>query len=86
MAPIASGADRPHFWEHRRVGDMLSHKVFCGCCGGAMANICRDYLACSAARRQAMCSNRQGSRRGALENLILDALVPAPRSVIASRA
>ena len=51
-----------------------------------MANICRDYLACSAARRQAMCSNRQGSRRGALENLILDALVPAPRSVIASRA
>jgi site-specific DNA recombinase len=60
---------------------MLSHKVFCGCCGGAMAIIGRDYLACSAARRQGTCSNRQGIRRGALENLILDALVPAPRRV-----
>ena len=53
---------------------MLTGKAFCGCCDGAMTNIGRDYLACSTARRQGMCSNRQGIRRDILEKLILDAL------------
>jgi hypothetical protein len=73
----ASGADdpdRPRYWESRRAHHVLTGKAFCGCCGGAMTNIGRDYLACSAARRQGMCGNRRGIRRGALEKLILDAL------------
>jgi site-specific DNA recombinase len=73
----ASGADdpdRPRYWESRRAHHVLTGKAFCGYCGGAMTNIGRDYLACSAARRQGMCGNRRGIRRGALEKLILDAL------------
>jgi site-specific DNA recombinase len=72
-----SGADdpgRPRYWETRRAHHVLTSKVFCGCCDGAMTNIGRDYLACSAARRQGMCDNRQGIRRDVLEKLILDAL------------
>jgi site-specific DNA recombinase len=34
----------------------------------------RDYLACSAARRQGTCQSRHSIRRGTLEGLILDAL------------
>jgi site-specific DNA recombinase len=34
----------------------------------------RDYLACSAARRQGTCANKAGIRRQHLETLILDAL------------
>jgi site-specific DNA recombinase len=48
--------------------------VFCGVCGGAMTNIGRDYLACSAARKQGTCANGRGIRGRALETLILDAL------------
>jgi site-specific DNA recombinase len=61
-----SGADdpnRPRFWEARRPCHVLTGKVFCGCCNGLMANIGRDYLACSVARRQGMCSNRRGILR-----------------------
>ena len=72
-----SGADdpnRPRYWEARRSHHVLTGKVFCGCCNGVMANIGRDYLACSAARRQGTCSSQRGIRRGVLESLILDAL------------
>ena len=73
----ASGADnpnRPRYWEHRRPQHMLTGKVFCGCCGGAMTNIGRDYLACSAARRQGTCSNERGIKRDDLDKLILGGL------------
>ena len=62
----ASGADnpdRPRYWEHRRAQHMLTGKLFCGCCDGPMTNIGRNYLACSAARRQGTCSNRRGIQR-----------------------
>ena len=75
--PEASGADRPdraRFWEKRRAQHLLTGKVFCGCCGGTMTNIGRDYLACATARRQGLCANRHGIRRERLESLILDAL------------
>jgi hypothetical protein len=70
----ADRPDRPRFWEQRRGQYVLSGKVFCGCCGGAMSNVGKAYLACSAARRQAVCSNRDGMRRDVLERLVLDAL------------
>jgi site-specific DNA recombinase len=73
----ASGAndpDRPRFWETRRSSYILTHKVFCGTCGGAMTNVGRDYLACTTARKQGACTNGRGIRRQTLESLILDAL------------
>jgi DNA invertase Pin-like site-specific DNA recombinase len=72
-----SGADVPdrqRFWEKRRAQTVLTGKVFCACCGGTLAAVGRDYLACGTARRQGLCSNRGGIRRGQLEGLILEAL------------
>src|SRR6185437_15615057 len=72
-----SGADapgRPRFWEKRRAQGMLTGKVVCGCCGGMMAAVGKDYLACGTARRQGLCSNRESIRRGELEALILEAM------------
>ena len=37
-------------------------------------NVGRDYLACSAARKQGVCSSTRGIRRQELDRLILDAL------------
>lgn len=74
---VTSGADnpeRPRYWEHRRALNLLTGKLFCGCCGGSVTNIGRDYLACSAARRQGTCNNRRGVSRDELDRLILDAL------------
>ena len=73
----ASGADspdRPKYWEKRRSAHLLTQKVFCGVCGGAMANVGRDYLACTVARKQGVCNNSHSIRRGELEVLVLDAL------------
>ena len=64
----------PKFWEDRRSIHLLSQKVFCGGCGGSMTNIGRDYLACSSARKQGVCSNSRGIRRSELETLVLEAL------------
>ena len=60
--------------EHRRAQHMLTGKLFCGCCDGPMTNIGRNYLACSAARRQGTCSNGRGIQRDELDKMILDAL------------
>ena len=72
----ADDPDRPRYWETRRAHHLLTSKVFCGCCDGAMTNIGRDYLACSSARRQGTVHNAQGIRRNVLEKLILDGLEP----------
>jgi site-specific DNA recombinase len=60
--------------EARRASHPLTGKAFCGCCGGIYSAVGRDYLACSAARRQGICANRRGIRRQALEDQILEAL------------
>ena len=73
----ASGADKPgwpKFWESRRARHILTGKITCGCCGGAVASIGRDYLACNSARRQGVCANHGSIRRHVLENLVLQAL------------
>jgi len=48
--------------------------VICGNCGASLLAAGKDYLCCSAARRLGTCKNRNGIRRGVLENLILNAL------------
>ena len=62
------------FWEKRRSRHMLTGLATCGVCGSPLASVGKDYLACSAARRQGTCTNRRSMRRSALEGLILDAL------------
>lgn len=62
------------FWTHRRPRHLLTGKTFCGVCGGPAAPIGRDYIACSAARRQGNCSNRASLRRGVVEGWVLEAL------------
>jgi hypothetical protein len=70
----ADKPDRPQFWQQRRAMHLLSGKLFCGGCGGVMANAGKDYLACNTARKQGLCDNRAGIRRGEVERVILDAL------------
>jgi site-specific DNA recombinase len=72
--PMAKKIQESRFWEKRRARHLLTGLVHCGCCGGAMAAIGKDYLACGAARRQGTCTNRTGLRRKSLEGLVLDAL------------
>jgi site-specific DNA recombinase len=62
------------FWEHRRARHLLTEKAFCGSCGGPLAAIGADYLACGKARRMGTCDNRRGVRRSTVEALIVDAL------------
>jgi site-specific DNA recombinase len=62
------------FWLQRRKRHLLSGLAKCGCCGGDLAPVGKDYLACGAARRRGACPNRKGIRRPVLEALIIDAL------------
>ncbi len=73
----ASGAnnpDRPKFWESRRAQHLLTGKLFCAGCGGALTNLGRDYLACGAARKRGTCSNTASLRRSHLEAAVIAAL------------
>jgi site-specific DNA recombinase len=72
----ANRPDRPKFWENRRSQHILSGKVFCASCGGAMTSIGKHYLACSAARKQGVCANTAGIKRTTPETLVTDALRP----------
>ena len=62
------------FWKQRRPKHLLSGKTYCGCCGGPMASIGKDYLACSTARNKGTCEHTRGVRRAAVEEVILDDL------------
>jgi DNA invertase Pin-like site-specific DNA recombinase len=62
------------FWERRRPGHLLTGLVRCGCCGGIVASVGMDYLACHAARKMGTCSNKRGVRRQVLEDFVLDTL------------
>ena len=73
-SPSVQKAQETRFWEHRRAKHLLTGLVHCGVCGGRYASVGKDYLACSAARRQGTCDNRRGMPRGTLEELILDGL------------
>jgi site-specific DNA recombinase len=60
------------FWERRRAVHMLTGRVFCGACGGPMAAVGRDYLACSNARKLGTCGERKAIRRPVLEGFVLE--------------
>ncbi|MEX0300792.1 MAG: recombinase family protein [Leisingera sp.] len=62
------------FWEKRRKLHLLTRLAFCGECGGPLASVGRDYLACSAARKLGTCSHKKSVRRGVLEETVLNLL------------
>ncbi|MGE0037739.1 MAG: recombinase family protein [Xanthobacteraceae bacterium] len=62
------------FWTRRRPRHLLTGKVVCGVCGGPAAPIGKDYIACSAARRQGTCTNRASIRRNEIARWIVEAL------------
>ena len=73
----ASGAndpDRPKYWETRRAKHLLTGKLFCASCGGALSAVGRDYLACGGARKRGTCANSASSRRSQLEAAVIEAL------------
>ncbi|WP_234984335.1 zinc ribbon domain-containing protein, partial [Roseivivax jejudonensis] len=72
--PAVQGIRKSRFWEHRRGPHLLTGKLFCGACGGTMAAVGKDYLACAAARKLANCEHRRSYRRSALEGAVLDLL------------
>jgi len=71
--PIAK-ARKTKFWIRRRPRHFLTGKMVCGVCGRLAAPIGKDYIACSAARRQGTCTNRASLRRSKIETWILEAL------------
>lgn len=73
-APATQKIRASGFWLCRRPKHLLTGLVNCGSCGGSFAAVGSDYLACAAARKKGTCQNRQGIRRGELEELILNGL------------
>ena len=73
-SPAVQKAQASEFWTHRRPKHLLTERVKCGICGSNFTAVGKDYLACSAARRQGTCDNGRGIRRAVLEELILSAL------------
>jgi DNA invertase Pin-like site-specific DNA recombinase len=53
---------------------LLTGLVTCGEGGGLMAAVGKDYLACTAARSEAGCSNRKSIRRARVEEVVLEGL------------
>src|SRR6266403_1887106 len=74
QSPRVAKARAAEFWIHRRAQHLLTGLAHCGVCGAPLAAAGKDYLSCSAARRQGTCSNKRGIRRPVLEGLILDGL------------
>ena len=72
--PGVKKAIEKQFWLKRRAKHLLTGLAKCGVCGGDLAPIGQDYLACSAARRKGTCANKRGIRRPMLEGIILDTL------------
>jgi site-specific DNA recombinase len=71
------GANKPgriRFWEARRPKHLLTDKMHCAICGGALRTLGRDYMACGAARKRGTCSNTSSIRRSELNALVIDAL------------
>jgi hypothetical protein len=73
-SPRSQKQRKSEFWKHRRAKHLLTGLVACGECGGLMAAIGKDYLACTAARSGAGCSNRKSVKRARVEEVVLEGL------------
>ena len=73
-SPLSKNLRATEFWKHRRPKHILTGLVTCGECGGLMAAVGKDYLACTAARSGAGCSNRKSIKRARVEETVLEGL------------
>ena len=73
-SPTSTMQRASEFWKQRRPRHLLTGLVHCGECGGRMAAIGKDYLACTAARSGAGCSNGTSIRRNRVEEVVLEGL------------
>ncbi len=73
QSPAVTKSRASEFWTKRRARHLLTGLAFCGCCGGTLSQVGKDYLACRNGR-QGMCTNKRSFRRPLLEALILDGL------------
>ena len=72
--PRVQAIRETRFWEKKRATHLLTGLLRCGCCGGGFAAVGKDYLACSAARKQATCTQKRSFKRNELESLVLNLL------------
>jgi hypothetical protein len=73
-SPGSQKLRRSEFWKHRRPRHLLTGLVACGECGGLMAAIGKDYLACTAARSGASRSNQKSVKHARVEEVVLEGL------------
>jgi site-specific DNA recombinase len=73
-SPGSTKQRQSEFWKQRRPRYLLTGLLHCAECGGTMAAIGKDYLACAAARNGAGCSNRTSIRRSRVEKVVLEGL------------
>ena len=72
--PRVQAIRETRFWEKTRSKHLLTGLLRCGCCGGGFASVGKDYLACSAARKQGTCTQKRSFKRGDLEEVVLTLL------------
>ena len=72
--PRVTAIKATRFWEKKRQIHLLTGLLRCGTCGGGVAAVGRDYLACSAARKLGTCRQRTSIRRAVLEEAVLQLL------------
>ena len=73
-SPRVQSIRKTKFWQKQRKKHLLTGLAFCGTCGGTLAAVGRDYLACSAARKLGTCTHKQSIRRNVLEETVLGLL------------
>ncbi|WP_085891514.1 recombinase family protein [Roseovarius litorisediminis] len=72
--PRVQAIRETRFWEKKRKVHLLTGLLRCGGCGGGFAAVGKDYLACSAARKQATCTQKRSFKRKELESVVLNLL------------
>lgn len=72
--PRVQAIRKTRFWEKTRAKHLLTGLLRCGCCGGGFASVGKDYLACSAARKQGTCTQNRSFKQGELEGVVLTLL------------
>ena len=65
---------KTEFWKHRRPRHLFTGLMYCASCGGSMAAIGSDYVACAAARSGAGCTQKTGIKRSRVEEVVLSGL------------
>jgi site-specific DNA recombinase len=73
-SPTAQAIKANRFWEKKRAKHVLTGLAVCGCCGHPLAAVGKDYLRCSRAHRNGLCTNKTGVKRGVLEEIVISAM------------